>query len=158
MHAWVGDHAINGPNFGNRYNWHFFASNTISILIFHSFQLPFIAFMLPLRQAISIRLYIKDVYQQHILLLMDLGKVVSSATFFSVTADIDSLSCLVYVVWHTTSSFIKTLWRDILLALKIFVNVFCAEDTSWGLQWPLKNIEALCIIYLCCFLFHYKKD
>ena len=54
MHAWVGDRAINGPNFGNRYNWHFFASNTISILIFHSFQLPFIAFMLPLRQAISI--------------------------------------------------------------------------------------------------------
>ena len=48
------DRAINCSNLGNRYIWRFFASNTISILIFHSFQLPFIAFILPLRQAISI--------------------------------------------------------------------------------------------------------
>ena len=93
------------------------------------------------------RLYIKGVYQQHILFLMDLGKVVSSATFISVTADIESLYAWfpIHVVWHTTSSFIKTLWRDILLALKIFVNVSVAPS------WTRNHIPHSSRVALTCF-------
>ena len=58
-HEWTDDRqifyrAIHGPNFDDRYIWHFTASDTISILLFHSLQLPIIAFMLPFRRAISI--------------------------------------------------------------------------------------------------------